>query len=93
MFKTEIGQIGLPESQIGQQAIIGFSDRVRAYSRSENSDPIHNNISYHNSRTHTGRKLSNTVKKIWDTYLGTYPENGVLQKVKVKIIDLYKTLG
>ena len=46
--ETEIGQIGLPESQIGQQASIGFPVRVRAYSRSENPDPMLNKISNHN---------------------------------------------
>jgi len=46
--ETKIGQIGLPESQIGQQASIGFPVRVRADSRSENPDPIHNIISNHN---------------------------------------------
>ena len=76
--------------QIKLQAGTGFPVWVRAYSRSENPDPIHNNISYHNSRTHTGRKLSNMIEKIWDTYLSTYPGNWVLQKVKVKIIDLTK---
>jgi len=61
--ETKIGQIGLPESQIGLSAGIGFSVRVRAGSRSENPDPIHNNISNHNSKTYTGRKLNNTVEK------------------------------
>ena len=76
MFETEIGQIRLPESQIGQQASIGFPVRVRAYSRSENPDPILNNISNHDPKTQTGGKLNNTVEKIWDTHLGTYPRSG-----------------
>jgi len=50
--------------QIGLQAGIGFLVRVRAYSRSENPDPIHNNISNHNSKANTGRKLNNTIEKI-----------------------------
>ena len=50
--------------QIGQQASIGFPVWVRADSRSENLDPIHNNISNHNSKANTGRKLNNTVEKI-----------------------------
>ena len=63
MSETKIGQIRLPESQIGQKASIGFPVRVRAYSRSENPDLILNNISNHNLKTHTGGKLNNTVKK------------------------------
>ena len=78
MSKTEISQIGLPESQIGQQTSIGFPVRIRAYSRSENPDPILNNISNRNPKTHTRKKLNNTVENFWDTYLGTYPGNGVL---------------
>ena len=61
--ETKIGQIGLPESQIGHQAGTRFPVRVRADSRSENSDPIHDNLSNHNPKTNTGRKLNNTVKK------------------------------
>ena len=30
---------------------------------SENPDLIHNNISNHNPKTHTGRKLNNMIKK------------------------------
>ena len=64
MSEIEISQIRLPESQIGLLAGIEFPVRVSAYSRSENPDPILNNISNHNSKTHTGRKLSNIVEKI-----------------------------
>ena len=78
MFETKIGQIGLPESQIGLLAGMGFPVRVRAYSRSENPDPMHKNISNHNSKTYTERKLNNMVEKFWDTYQGTSPGNGVL---------------
>ena len=63
MSKTKIGQIGLPGSQIGLLAGIGFPVRVRAYSRSENPNLILNNITNHNSKTHTGRKLNNMVEK------------------------------
>ena len=80
MSETEIGQIGLAESQIGLLVGIGFPVRIRAYSRSENPDPILNKISNHNSKTHTGRKLNNMVEKFWDSYLGTYPGYGVLQR-------------
>ena len=69
--------------QIGLQAGTGFPVRVRAYSRSENPDLIHNNISNHNLRANTKRKLNNMVEKIWDTYLGTYPGNGVLHTANI----------
>ena len=64
MSETEISQIGLSEGQIGQQASIGFPVRVRADSRSENPDPIPNNMSNHNLKINIRRKLNNTVKKI-----------------------------
>jgi len=87
--EIEIGQIELPESQIGLQAGIGFPVRVRAYSRSENPDPILNNISNHNLKVNTGRKLNNIIEKIWDTHLGTYPGNGVLQYLYTVSIHRY----
>ena len=86
--ETEIGQIELPESQIGLSAGTGFSVRVRTDSRSENPDPILNNISNHNSKTHTGGKLNNTVEKIWDTHLGTYPVYKVIQIFSQKFVFL-----
>ena len=64
MSETEIGKLGFHKGQIGKQADIGFLVRVRAYSRSENPDPIPKSISNNNSKTHTGRKLSNMVEKI-----------------------------
>ena len=81
MSETEIDQIGLSGSQIGLLAGIGFPVRVRAYTRSENPDPILNNINNHNLKTHTERKLNNMIEKFWDTYLGTYPGNGMLHWV------------
>ena len=63
MSETKIGQIGLSESQIGRYVVIGFPIWVRADSRSENLDPIHNNISNHNSKTNTGRKLKQYGRK------------------------------
>ena len=54
--ETEIGQIE-------QHADVGFPVLVRADSRSENPNPIHNNISNHKSKANTGRKLNNTVEK------------------------------
>ena len=62
--ETEIGQIGLLESQIGLLAGIGFPVRVRFYFRSEDPDLILKNISNNNSKTHRGRKLSNMIEKI-----------------------------
>ena len=62
MSETEIGQIRLPESQIGLLAGTGFPVWVGADSRSENPDPIHNNIRNHNSKTHTGRILNNMIE-------------------------------
>ena len=50
MSETEIGQIELSECQIGLQAGTRFPVRVRADSRSENSDSIHNNLSNHNPK-------------------------------------------
>ena len=92
MSETEIDQIRLAESQIRLLADIGFPVRVRAYSKSENPDPILNNISNHNLKANTGRKLNNTVEKFWDTYLGTYPENGVLQSTHLAKISSSKFL-
>ena len=62
MSKTEIGQSDYQKGQIGQQASIGFPVRVRADSRSETPDLIHNNIYNHNTKIHTGRKLNNMVE-------------------------------
>jgi len=45
------------KGQIGQHASFGFSVRVRADSRSETTDPIHNNISNHKLNINIGRKL------------------------------------
>ena len=63
MSEIEIGQIRLPEWSNRATGWYRFPVRVRAYSRSENPDSILNNISNHNSKTHTGRKLNNTVEK------------------------------
>ena len=63
VFETKIGQIRLPERSNQLQASIGFPVRVRAYSRSENPDPIHNNRSNHNPKKHTGRKLKQYGQK------------------------------
>ena len=51
------------KGQIRQYAGIGFLVQVRADSRSENPDPIHNNRSNHNPKINTGRKLNNMVEK------------------------------
>ena len=63
MSETKIGQLDYQKGQIGLQAGIGFPVRVRTYSRSKNPDPILNNISNHNLKANTGRKLNNTVEK------------------------------
>ena len=63
MSETKISQIRLLESQIRLQAGIGFPVRVRAYSRFENPDPILNNISNHNLKANTERKLNNKIEK------------------------------
>ena len=52
------------KGQIRRYAGIRFTVRVRADSKTENPDPIPNNMSNHNLKTNTGRKLNNTVKKI-----------------------------
>ena len=65
---------------------IGFSVWVRAGFRSENPDPIHNNISNQNSKTHTGRKLNNTVEKI----LGHVP--GYVSWERGATLELSKTI-
>ena len=79
MFETEIGQIRLSERSNQATGWCRVPVPGQADSRSENLDPIHNNISNHNSKANTERKLNNTVENIWDTYLDTYPGNGVLQ--------------
>jgi len=50
VFETEIDQIRLPKGQIKQYAGIGFPLQIRPNSRSENPDPIPNNISNHNPK-------------------------------------------
>ena len=66
------------KGQIGLQAGIGFPVRVRADSRSGDPDSIPDNISNHNLKISTRRNLKQYGQKNQDTYLGTYPGNGVL---------------
>ena len=77
-MKLKSVKLGYQKGQIGQYACIGFPVRVRADSKTENPDPIQNNMSNHNLKTNTGRKLKQYGQKNWDTYFGTYPGNGVL---------------
>ena len=92
MSEIEIDQIRLPEWSNRAIGWYQVPDPGQAYSSSENSDPILNNISNHNLKVNTERKLNNTVKKIWDTYQGTYPGNGVLQSSHLTKISSSKFL-
>ena len=51
------------KGQIRQYTGIGFPFQVKADSKTENSDLIPNNISYHNPEKNTGRKLKQYAQK------------------------------
>ena len=54
MSETEISQIGLPERS--NQAVCQYRV-LGADSKTENPDPIHNNMRNQNLKINTGRKL------------------------------------
>ena len=67
------------KGQIGQHAGIGLLVQVSTDSRSENPNPTYNNISNHNPKLNTGRKLKQYGQNFFGHASGYYPENGVLQ--------------
>ena len=56
-MKLKLVKLDYQKGQIKQDTGIGFPVQVRAHSKTENPDPIPNNISNYNPKINTGRKL------------------------------------